>query len=252
MARCGDSEGSASAHFEEAAGRYEAVARERPEFEERFAIFKRRIGTAWERAGGGSAVAVDLGCGSGELTWYVAAKGFRTFGVDSSAAMLEHARRRAEVHGIDDITFLERHLPLVRPSEIAAPAGVALVVASSVLEYVERDQELLEQCGSLLAADGQALISFPNRRSVYWALQRRLRKTRLFRNSDSYHQRHLYVPAEVGKLGAAAKLAVSDVQYFALPLQRKLPRSWRWRSQWLAMMFVATFSRSPDTPSGRG
>ncbi len=236
----------ASSHFEETAARYETVAQERPEFAERFSIFKRRIDAAWEQTGEKEAIAVDLGCGSGDLSWYLAARGFRTVAVDGSAAMLERARRQAEGHGIDGVTFLRRALPLSHPSDVVAPGSATLVVASSVLEYIEHDQVVLDQCGALLGPGGRALISFPNRHSVYWRLQRVLKETPLFRHSDSYHQRHQYAPGVVRKSAARAGLAVSDVEYYALPLQRKLPPSWHRRPPWAAMMFLATLTRAPD------
>ena len=152
---------NASHQFEGTAERYESVTRTRPEFAERFGLFKRRIDAAWEQVGGEGAVAVDLGCGSGDLTWYMAAAGFRTVAVDGSPAMLERARRQAHVRGIDGIRFIRRDLPLIRPSDLAPPGGVALIVASSVIEYVEDDQAVLDQCGELLAPRGRALISFP-------------------------------------------------------------------------------------------
>ena len=237
---------NASHHFEGTAERYESVTRTRPEFAERFGLFKRQIDAAWEQVGGEGAVAVDLGCGSGDLTWYLAGAGFQTVAVDGSPAMLERARRQAHAHGVRGIRFIRRDLPLVRPSDLAPHGAVALIVASSVVEYVEDDQAVLDQCGELLAPRGRALISFPNQRSCYWALQRRLKETRLFRSADSYHQRHQYLPSTVRSSADRARLYLTDVDYFALPLQRKLPSSWRVRPPWLATMFLASLTRVPD------
>ena len=240
---------NASRHFEGKAGRYEGVTRTRPEFGERFDLFKRRIDAAWKQVGGEGAIAVDLGCGAGDLTWYLSAVGFRTVAVDGSDAMLERARRQAQLHGVDDVRFLRRDLPLVRLSDVGSRGGVALIVLSSVVEYVEDDQAVLDQCGALLAPRGRALISFPNRRSCYWLLQRNLKQTRLFRDADSYHQRHQYLPGAVRSSAERAKLSLTEIEYFALPLQRKLPSSWRARPPWLATMFLASFTRVSGGPA---
>jgi SAM-dependent methyltransferase len=69
-----------------------------------------------------------------------------------------------------------------------------LIVMSSVIEYIEDDEEMLRQCARLLAAGGHLLASFPNRRSVYWRLQRALKSTPPFAPSASRHQRHQHDP----------------------------------------------------------
>ncbi|WP_394216468.1 class I SAM-dependent methyltransferase [Brachybacterium vulturis] len=47
-----------------------------------------------EGADGGAARAIDLGAGTGKLSWALAARGLEVTAVDTSAAMLETARRR--------------------------------------------------------------------------------------------------------------------------------------------------------------
>jgi predicted TPR repeat methyltransferase len=40
---------------------------------------------------------LDLGCGTGVTTWYVAQQGYRVIGIDSSASMLAHAQVRGQM-----------------------------------------------------------------------------------------------------------------------------------------------------------
>jgi SAM-dependent methyltransferase len=45
---------------------------------------------------------LDLGCGTGVTTWYVAQQGYRTVGIDSSAPMLAHAQVRGQLQSEED------------------------------------------------------------------------------------------------------------------------------------------------------
>lgn len=230
-------------HFESQAGTYEAHAEGRPEFEERFRLW----GAAIERvmpAGGAGATAMDLGCGPGHLTHQLATHGFRTISIDGSEAMLARTRERLQQHGVADAD-LRRHtlpLPAAVVDELAGQAQ--LIVMSSVIEYLEHDDEMLRQCARLLAPGGHLLASFPNRRSVYWRLQRVLKRTPLFARSASRHQRHQYDPPMVQAMARAAGLELREVTLFALPLQRYTGAVLPGRRPRLATLFLADLQRS--------
>jgi SAM-dependent methyltransferase len=160
-------------YFEDQARAY-AHAERRPEFEERFRLW----GAAIDRlmpAGGAGATAIDLGCGPGHLTHQLVARGFQTISIDGSEAMLARTRERLEQHGV--VADLRR-LPLpLAPDLVEDLAGRArLIVMSSVIEYIDADRKMLRQCARLLAPGGHLLASFPNRRSVFWRLQRALKR----------------------------------------------------------------------------
>ena len=230
-------------HFERHAGTYEAQAEGRPEFEERFRLW----GAAIDRvmpAGGAGATAMDLGCGPGHLTHELAARGFRTISIDGSDAMLARTRERLEQHGIAAADLRRLTLPLP-PNLVEELAGQAqLIVMSSVIEYIEGDKEMLRQCERLLAAGGHLLASFPNRRSVYWRLQRGLKRTPLFAASASRHQRHQYDPGTVRKMAMTAGLELRGITFFALPLQRYTDGVLPPRRPRLATLFLADLQRA--------
>jgi len=51
---------------------------------------------------------LDLCCGNGRVSVYMARKGFRSMGIDISEAFLEDARKKAREHGVSNLaTFLE-------------------------------------------------------------------------------------------------------------------------------------------------
>jgi len=231
-------------HFESQAIAYEAHAEGRPEFEERFTLWGAAIDGLMPDGGSG-ATAMDLGCGPGHLTHRLAARGFRTISIDGSEAMLARTRERLQQHDIADADLRRHTLPL--PAQVVQElAGQAqLVVMSSVIEYLEDDTEMLRQCGRLLAPGGHLLASFPNRRSLFWRLQRVLKGTALFARSASRHQRHQYDPAMVQAMALGAGLQLRSITLFALPLQRYTDAVLPARRPRLATLFLADLQRPP-------
>jgi SAM-dependent methyltransferase len=228
-------------YFELQARAYEAHAERRPEFEERFRLWGAAIDHLMP-GGGAGATAIDLGCGPGHLTHQLVARGFQTISIDGSEAMLARTRERLERHGVAaDLRRLPLPLPVDLVEDLAGRAR--LIVMSSVIEYIEADGEMLRQCARLLAPGGHLLASFPNRRSVFWRLQRALRHTPLFAASASRHQRHQYDPGIVREMATAAGLEVSGITFFALPLQRYTDGVLPKRRPRLATLFLADLQR---------
>jgi SAM-dependent methyltransferase len=228
-------------YFEVQARAYEAHAERRPEFEERFRLWGAAIDHLMP-GGGAGATAIDLGCGPGHLTHQLVARGFQTISIDGSEAMLARTRERLERHGVAaDLRRLPLPLPLDLVEDLAGRAR--LIVMSSVIEYIEADGEMLRQCTRLLAPGGHLLASFPNRRSVFWRLQRALKRTPLFAASASRHQRHQYNPGTVREMAAAAELEVRGITFFALPLQRYTDGVLPKRRPRLATLFLADLQR---------
>jgi 2-polyprenyl-3-methyl-5-hydroxy-6-metoxy-1,4-benzoquinol methylase len=229
-------------HFESQAGTYEAHAEGRPEFGERFRLWSAAIERVMP-AGGAGATAMDLGCGPGHLTQELAAHGFRTISIDGSEAMLARTGERLQQHGVTDADLRRHTLPLPAAVVDGLAGQAQLIVMSSVIEYLERDDEMLRQCARLLAPGGHLLASFPNRRSWYWRLQRVLKRTPLFARSASRHQRHQYDPPMVEAMARAAGLELRGVTLFALPLQRYTDGVLPKRRPRLAALFLADLQR---------
>ena len=228
-------------YFEVQARAYETHAERRPEFEERFRLWGAAIDHLMP-GGGAGATAIDLGCGPGHLTHQLVARGFQTISIDGSEAMLARTRERLERHGVAaDL----RRLPLPLPPDLVEDLSgrAQLIVMSSVIEYIEADGEMLRQCARLLAPGGHVLASFPNRRSVFWRLQRALKRTPLFAASASRHQRHQYDPGTVREMATAAELEMRGITFFALPLQRYTDGVLPKRRPRLATLFLADLQR---------
>jgi 2-polyprenyl-3-methyl-5-hydroxy-6-metoxy-1,4-benzoquinol methylase len=230
-------------HFESRARSYAAHADSRPEFAERFRLWAAAIDRL-APAPAAAAAAVDLGCGPGHLTQRLAQRGFRVIAIDGSEAMLARTGERLERAGVHDADL--RHCALPLPDDVVDRlAGQAdLITMSSVVEYVDADDELLGQCAKLLAPGGHLLASFPNRRALYWRLQRLMKQTPLFAGSASRHQRHQYDVETVQEMGHAAGLELRAVTFFALPLQRYTGWLVSGRRPRLATLFLADLQRT--------
>ena len=98
--------------------------------------------------------AIDLGCGTGELTRVLHDKlsAAETLGVDSSATMLA----RAQVHAGGGLRF--------EPSEIEAVTGHArwdLVFSNAALHWVQDHRTLFARLVGMLAEGGQLAVQIP-------------------------------------------------------------------------------------------
>src|SRR6267142_2238496 len=103
--------------------------------------------------------AMDIGCGTGEVSALLVEHGFRVTGIDVDEQSVRAARQR--VLAAD----------FVRLDALAEPLGadnVDVVTACEVLEHFDLDQQrtLLEKIRNILRPGGHLLLSTPNRRSL--------------------------------------------------------------------------------------
>jgi 2-polyprenyl-3-methyl-5-hydroxy-6-metoxy-1,4-benzoquinol methylase len=133
-------------------------------FQERFHVwtmlFERYVSTTDQ--------VIDLGCGSGIFSNYLAQKGCLVTGIDGSEAMIALCRRKRTS---TTAQFAVGALPLKTLTHFPAQD---VVVMSSILEYLSDMNSMLEQARLLLKPNGLLLVSIPNRRSLYRKVERQL------------------------------------------------------------------------------
>ena len=102
---------------------------------------------------------LDLGCGSGAIGRFLAARDGASAGpIDGltlsadEAALAAPTYRRVEVADLD----------AVRLPQLFAPAGYDAIVCADVLEHVRQSPRVLAECRELLAPGGLLLLSIPN------------------------------------------------------------------------------------------
>lgn len=177
-------------------------------FRERRALFGAAARAALGRVRGRRCL--DLGCGPGVLARDFAALGFDTLGVDASANMIALARAEpspARFVQADLQEFLRAPQP---------PA--ALVVASSVLEYLDDPLALLRAVAALLEPGGTFLFSIPNRRSALRAVEPLLQ--RFAREPYLHAWKNRLALAHYLELAHQLGLRVEQVRHFGAPLGR--------------------------------
>ena len=111
---------------------------------------------------------IDLGCGSGIFSNYLAKKGCFVTGIDGSEAMIALCKRKRIS---TKARFAVGTLPL---NTLAHFPTQDVVVMSSILEYLPDMTGMLEQARLLLKPDGLLLASIPNQRSLYRSVERQL------------------------------------------------------------------------------
>jgi SAM-dependent methyltransferase len=88
---------------------------------------------------------LDLCCGNGRVSIYMAKRGFRTVGVDISRAFIEDAERKAREHGVSSlVTFLEGDAGKLREvvnTKYSVPFDV-VVNAWTSIGFCEEEEDL--------------------------------------------------------------------------------------------------------------
>jgi trans-aconitate methyltransferase len=99
---------------------------------------------------------LDVGCGSGELTAQIAARGARVVGVDSSAEMLDRARER----------FPELDVRLADAERLAVDEPYDAVFSNAALHWMTRPDEVLAGVRAALRDGGRFVAEMGAARNV--------------------------------------------------------------------------------------
>jgi glycosyltransferase involved in cell wall biosynthesis/2-polyprenyl-3-methyl-5-hydroxy-6-metoxy-1,4-benzoquinol methylase len=214
-----DGQSSTLEYFNRVAERFHDNYSDDDAFKERRSVWERLIRDSLPPLAAG-ALCMDMGCGDGRLGQTAAAAGVHTVGIDQSGEMLALARARARRLQLEAHTeYLQAALPL--PEDLLARyRGQAnLILCSSVLEYVGRYEDVLQQFFELLREGGRLIVSVPNARSLYRWGEKLLGRVLPERDSYLKYQQHTFDPrsfrVQAEQLGYSA---VHD-EFFALPLR---------------------------------
>lgn len=191
---------------------------------------------------------LDLGCGTGTLSFVAAEHNKSVLGIDGSLEMIQFCETRKRGSQAENTRFLQariEELPGIRLDP------VDLVICSSVLEYVEDLKRCVRILVSLIKPGGTGIVSLPNRSSVY---RRCERFCYALTGHPGYlaYLRSLSTAAEFKDLLRENQVEPVRCEYFGRPdpITPLLPR--RFAERALTTMFVCIFRKTGAvTPATR-
>ena len=185
---------------------------------------------------------LDVGCGAGIFSFFVAERGIPTTGVDVSSRMVEACRAEASRRGLTNARFQQGSLPLTRELGLGC---FDLVVCSSVLEYVEPIDEAIASLAAATSPGGHLLVSFPNAQSWFRKYER-LRYRVVGRPSYYQHVRRLFTAPEVAARFARLGCSLLETHYYGdEPLLSRLGA--RVAPRFGKNLFVSVFHKPRDS-----
>lgn len=102
---------------------------------------------------------LDIGCGSGAVSLFMASQGKRVLGIDISESSVNACREGARKLGLKDIALFDSmDFPKEKPD-----TKFDMVICSEVLEHIRDDKRALEEIHRLLNPGGLLVISVPSK-----------------------------------------------------------------------------------------
>ena len=101
------------------------------------------------------ATALELGCGGGQNSVYLAKRGWRCCAVDISSNQLAHARSLAADHGVP----IDFRLSPIESFRKVFPGTFDLVHSSHAFEFVDDPAAVVRSCAAALAPGGTLVVS---------------------------------------------------------------------------------------------
>jgi ubiquinone/menaquinone biosynthesis C-methylase UbiE/uncharacterized protein YbaR (Trm112 family) len=103
---------------------------------------------------------LDIGCGTGRCSMQLAKKSTKVFSTDISAGMLQHARKKAEAEGIDNIVFF-----LADAEDLPLKNNIFSMVTSYGMLHHVSDPEAVIQGAQAALKNGGLLYALENNAS---------------------------------------------------------------------------------------
>jgi 2-polyprenyl-3-methyl-5-hydroxy-6-metoxy-1,4-benzoquinol methylase len=175
-------------------------------FAERFALWSEILDRVVEPG----ALALDMGCGAGIFSFYMARKGANVVGIDAAEGMITFCDARRQELGILSPRFVQGRLPELDETGLA---GASLLISSSVIEYVDDLEGVIAVFARLLKPRGTMVLSMPNRSSLSRTFQRL--KFSLTGEPDVYRYiRHFSSPRALARLTKRFGFELRESHYY--------------------------------------
>jgi 2-polyprenyl-3-methyl-5-hydroxy-6-metoxy-1,4-benzoquinol methylase len=224
-------------HFSGYVKEFHSHYQDRSEFQERLGIWYALL-DKYAVPGGFS---VDMGCGTGIFSFYLAEKGGRVVGIDGAPDMIKFCESQRAQRRLPNIQFMQARLPEV---DVHALDSADLVISSSVIEYVEDLDETLALFGRILRPGGTLILSMPNAfciNRIYERVKYQLRgEPHIYR-----YIRHFTSPGSLAKRVRPFRLRIEQVSYYThFTRLARLTRQLGLPNVLTEDLFVAVFRKS--------
>jgi len=108
--------------------------------------------------------ALDIGCGSGSLTFYLAKQGFEVFGLDISQRAIKNCKLNAKLLNLENKT----HFEVIDFPKKFSKGKFDLIICSEIIEHIKDDNECLLKIHDLLGNNGILVISAPSNNALLY------------------------------------------------------------------------------------
>ena len=185
-------------YFDERSVEWERLYEQDPRFSRRLKLITHTLGDLLRASRIKNAL--DVGCGTGLYSRWLAERGVRVTAIDVSHSMLEIARSLST--DAQNPRFIQTDI-----THFADSDQFDLVIALSVLEYVDYTRDVIRQLVSHVASGGYLVISVPNAKGLTRKLERlaflikKWSRNKIFKNRGEYlaRQRNQYRKKELDK-----------------------------------------------------
>lgn len=232
---------NAVGYFSDNVEQFRALYATSPGFHERVEIWGGLL-RRYSRPGG---VAIDMGCGPGVFSFFLADLGLNVVGVDGAPDMVQACEAQREKRGVTNARFMQGTLPHVDETQLER---ADLLISSSVVEYVEQLDETLELFARLLKPGGTLIVSMPNVHSLSRSYQRL--SNWISPRSDVYRYiRHFSSPRRLERRLAPHGITLREARYYThITRLARAMRTLRLPRRLTEDLFVAVFQKSGDAP----
>lgn len=101
---------------------------------------------------------LDIGCGAGSISFYLASKGYNVTGIDISQNAISSCRDSAKKMKLKNTKFIQG----IFPDEININRKFDAVIFTEVIEHLENDASALSKINELLIPNGILILSTPS------------------------------------------------------------------------------------------